>query len=174
MNFREFCNGFKQSACVVSVQKKKDGYGEIRIVDGNDLYVNSFQADYYVKHVFEPNSIYTDYLEKNLNFEEYSYRAAVNKELLHSYAYLENFKSWMHMLFIPMSMETDELAYCVYMMEITQVFNPELLANPGSDIYSRVLNTTLQLSNAGDFKASLKTSLEKLERFVTLYSAVSF
>lgn len=164
MNFREFCNGFKQSACVVSVQKKKDGYGEIRIVDGNDLYVNSFQADYYVKHVFEPNSIYTDYLEKNLNFEEYSYRAAVNKELLHSYAYLENFKSWMHMLFIPMSMETDELAYCVYMMEITQVFNPELLANPGSDIYSRVLNTTLQLSNAGDFKASLKNVTREIRK----------
>lgn len=157
MNFKELCNGFHQSACVVSVQKLKDGYGEMRIVDGNDLYVNSFKTSgMYAKEDFIPNSLYTDYLQKNLNFEEYCIRSAVKKELLHSYAYLENFQAWMHMLFIPVSYETNELSYCIYVMEISQVFNPELLANPSSDIYSRVLNTTLQLSNTIDFKTSLK------------------
>ena len=91
MNFRELCNCFKQTACVVSIEKEEKNNREIRIVDGNDVYVNSFNSDFYAKHVFVPNSIYTDYLEKNLNFEEYCYRSAIKKELLHSYAYPEHF-----------------------------------------------------------------------------------
>ena len=161
MNFKELCNGLFQSACVISVTKHKE-QKEFRIVDGNDLYTNSFKSGMYAKSEFVPNSLYTEYLEKNLNFEEYSFRAAVNKELLHSYAYLENFKVWMHMLFIPLSYETDELSYCIYMMEINQTLNPDILANHGSDIYSRVLNTTLQLSNTIDFKTSLKNVTKEI------------
>ena len=73
VNFKQLCNGIHHSACVISVQKLKDGYGEIRIVEGNDAYTSTFNADFYTKHDFIPNSIYTDYLVKNLNFEEYCY-----------------------------------------------------------------------------------------------------
>ena len=156
MNFKEFCNGIHDNACIISVQKVGDTYGEIRIVDGNDAYLNTFKGDFYVKHDFVPNSIYTDYLERNLNFEEYCYRAAVKKELLHSYAYPEYFKAWLHMLFIPVEYETEDLSYCIYIMDINPIFNPELLANPSGDIYSKVLNTTLQLANTADFELSLK------------------
>ena len=151
-NFKQLCNSFLQTTCVVSVERKDNGYGEIRIVDGNEPYINSFKnVNGYSKHEFIPNSLYTDYLVKNLNFEEYCYRSAVKKELLHSYAYPEYFKAWMHMLFIPLDMEDGNLSYCLYIMEINEIFNPDLLANPSGDIYSKVLNTTLQLSNTGDF-----------------------
>ena len=164
INFKQLCDGFLQTACVVSVQKLENGYGEMRIVDGNDAYIASFKQGPYAKHEFVPNSIYTDYLEKNLNFEDYCYRSAVKKELLHSYAYPEYFQSWMHMLFIPLHYETKELAYCMYIMEINEVFNPELLANPVGDVYSKVLNTTLQLSNTGNFKASLKNVTREIRK----------
>ena len=164
MNFRELCNSFKQTACVVSVEKKDSGNREIRIVDGNDVYINSFKYGPYAKNEFIPNSIYTDYLEKNLNFEEYCYRSAVKKELLHSYAYPEHFHAWMHMLFIPVECEDDNLAYCLYIMEINEVFNPELLVNPSDDVYSQVLNTTLQLSNTNDFKVSLKNVTREIRK----------
>ena len=163
-NFRQLCNYFHQTACVVSVERTKDGYGEIRIVDGNDAYVHSFDSNVFAKHDFVPNSIYTDYLMKNLNFEEYVYRSAVKKELLHSYAYPEYFKSWMHMLFIPIDYENENLSYCLYIMEVNEVFNPELLANPSGDIYSKVLNTTLQLSNTGDFNKSLKNVTREIRK----------
>ena len=163
-NFKQLCNSFRQTACVVSVEKKGDGYGEIRIVDGNDAYANSFKGEGYVKHEFVPNSIYTDYLEKNLNFEEYCFRSAIKKELLHSYAYPEHFQIWMHMLFIPISVETDNLAYCLYIMEMNEVFNPELLANPNGNMYSNVLNTTLQLSNTADFKQSMKNVAREIRK----------
>ena len=164
MDFKQLCNGIHHTACVISIQKTKDGYGEIRIVDGNGPYLASFQGEGYAKHEFIPNSIYTDYLMKNLNFEDYCYRSAVKKELLHSYAYPEYFKSWMHMLFIPVAYETDELAYCLYVMEVNNEFNAELLASPRGDIYNKVLNTTLQLSNTGDFDQSLKNVTKEIRK----------
>ena len=163
-NFKQLCNCFKQTTCVVSIERKPNGYGEIRIVDGNDAYTNSFKGEGYIKHEFVPNSIYTDYLEKNLNFEEYVYRSAVKKELLHSYAYPEYFHTWMHMLFIPIKQETDKLSYCLYIMEMNNVFNPELLSTPSNDVYSKVLNTTLHLSNTADFKASLKNVTREIRK----------
>ena len=150
------CDGIRHNACVISVQKTNGGYGEIRIVDGNEAYLGSFGMDSYAKHEFIPNSLYTDYLPKNLNFEDYCFRSAVGKELLHSYAYPENFHSWMHMLFIPLSYETEEISYCLYVMEISQDFNAELLASPRGDIYNKVLHTTLQLADTSDFNAALK------------------
>ena len=117
------CNSIRHKACVLSIKKTSEGDAEIRIVDGNEAYLRSFTMDSYEKHEFVPNSLYTDYLPKNLNFEEYCFRSAVKKELLHSYAYPENFHAWMHMLFIPLSYETEELSYCLYIMEISQEFN---------------------------------------------------
>ena len=164
MDFRKLCNSIHHTACVVSVQKTKDGYGEIRIVDGNEPYLDSFKGPFYAEHEFVPNSIYTKYLVKNLNFEDYCYRSAIKKELLHSYAYPEYFKSWMHMLFIPVAYETEELAYCLYIMEINDEFNAELLASPRGDIYNKVLNTTLQLSDTRDFHQSLKNVTREIRK----------
>ena len=58
MDFRKLCNSIHHTACVVSVQKTKDGYGEIRIVDGNGPYLDSFKGPFYAEHEFVPNSIY--------------------------------------------------------------------------------------------------------------------
>ena len=168
-NFRMLCNGIHHTACVVSVQKLDNGPGEIRIVDGNDAYRASFTGDFYNNHTFIPNSVYTDYLPKNLNFEDYSYRSAVKKELLHSYAYPEYFKGWMHMLFIPLAYETKELSYCLYIMEINNEFNAELLSSPRGDIYSKVLNTALQLSNSGDFQTAVNNVTREVRKICNAF-----
>lgn len=166
MNFKDLCNSIKDTACVISVRKTDTGYDEIRIVDGNDKYLSSFKSedDYYNTNVFVPNSIYTKYLEKNLNFEDYCFRSAVKKELLHSYAYPEHYRAWFHMLFIPLAYETDELSYCLYIMEINDVFNPENLANSSGEFDNNVLKATLQLANTNDFKASLKNVTREIRK----------
>ena len=169
MDFKSLCSAFRQSTCVVSVQKVGDGYGEIRIVDGNQSYLDSYKTEAYKNHNFIPNSLYTDYLVKNLNFEDYSFRSAVKKELLHSYAYPEFFKAWMHMMFIPLDYEQDDLCYCLYIMEINPIFNPELLANPNEDINGRVLNATIQMTNTTDFKASLKNVTREIRKICNAY-----
>lgn len=164
MNFRELCNSFNDVACVVSVRKKDNGYGEIRIVDGSDKYLATYQSDMYFKHEFIPNSLYTDYLLRNLNFEEYCYRCAVKKELLHSYAYPEYFKTWIHMLFIPLEYETKDLAYCVYIMNINNNFNPDVLSQSSGDIDSKVLKATLRLANTKDFKSAVNGVTEEVRK----------
>ena len=46
MDFKQLCDSIDKIACVVSVQKVDNGYGEIRIVDGNEKYLNSFRYIY--------------------------------------------------------------------------------------------------------------------------------
>lgn len=164
MDFKALCDSITQNACVLSVERVGDGFGEIRIVAGNTGYTTSFQTETYVKHDFVPNSLYTDYLPKNLNFEDYCFRCAAKKELLHSYAYPENFKMWFHMLFIPLEYQTEKLCYCLYIMEMNQNFDPELLASPRGDIYNKVLTTTLQLANTGDFSLSLQNVAREIRK----------
>ena len=164
MNFKEICNSINNVCCVISVKKTNDSYDEIRIVDGNEKYIASFNMDTYKEHQFIPNSIYTKYLERNLNFEEYCYRSAVKKELLHSYAYPEHFKMWLHMLFIPLEYETKELSYCLYIMEINDVFEPEKLANTKNDTENKILAATLQLANTSDFEKSIKNVTKEIRK----------
>ena len=58
-NFKQLCNAFRQTTCVVSVQRKENGYGEIRIVEGNEAYTNSFKGSFYSK---------ISYIKKNKNW----------------------------------------------------------------------------------------------------------
>ena len=82
MDFKSFVNGFGAMTCVISVESFGDGkYGKIRIVEGNSSYIDSIEKPYAGAELlvskFVPNSEYTDYLTRDLNFEDYSYRAAV-------------------------------------------------------------------------------------------------
>ena len=164
MNFKELCNSINDIACVLSVEKTEKGYGEIKIVDGNDKYLESFSGDNYIEHKFIPNSIYTKYIIRNLNFEEYCYRSAIKKELLHSYAYPEYLKSWLHMLYIPLEYEDNNISYCLYIMEMNSIFNPENLTNTSSDIDNKVLRATLQLAKTSDFDVSLKNVTREIRK----------
>lgn len=166
MDFKALCNSINKNACVISVEKKDDSYGEIRLVEGNDKYIESFekpQDGINTKPMkFIPNSIYTDFIGKNLNFELFCYRAAIKKELLHSYAYPENFGAWFHMIYIPLDIDDPKYGYCLYVMDINLEFDSEQLSSATNGIANRVLKTTLQLSNTTDFKASLKNVIKDI------------
>ena len=162
MDFKKLCEGIDSMACVISVEKKEDGYGEIRIVDGNKKYIDSYSTNNYEDNNFIPNQIYTKFIPRNLSFEEYCYKSAVKKQLLHSYAYPKDFRAWFHMLYIPVDYETDDLAYCMYIMDINKEFDSDILSGADNSIANRVLKTTLQLSNGGDFKTSLTNVIKDI------------
>ena len=156
MNFKEICESIKDNACIISVRKTETAYDEIRIVESNARHRATLNVE------FIPNEIYTRYFARNMNFEEYAYRSAVKKELLHSYAYPEFMKIWMHMLFIPLEYETKELSYCLYIMEMNDTFNPELLSSSSGEIGIKVVRTTLQLAKSSDFDLSLKNVTKEI------------
>ena len=161
MDFKQFCNGFGAMTCVVSVEDLGDGrYGKIRIVDGNDAYISSIEnpapgVEMLVKK-FVPNTEYTDYLTRDLNFEDYSYRAAVERKCLHSYAKPERMPGVLfNMTVLPVAYEEGNLRYCTYTMEVSFEADSKRLSNISSDTATAVLETSLKIRMGKDFKVSI-------------------
>ena len=166
MDMKQFVNGFGAMTCVISVESFGEGrYGKIRIVDGNESYINSIEhpaagVEMLVQK-FIPNSEYTDYLTRDLNFEDYSYRAAVEKKCLHSYAQPDRMGGiWFNMTFLPVAYEEEieggKLCFCTYTMEINFSADSKSLSAISSDVASAVLETCIKLRSAKDFRISIK------------------
>ena len=82
MDYQAIVDGFSAMACVVSVDKNPDGnLRKYRIVTGNKAYIGSIEhpapGTKMLSNKFIPNSDYTAYLNRDLNFEDYCYRAAI-------------------------------------------------------------------------------------------------
>lgn len=83
MDWRSFADHFNTMTCVLSVEKKPDGTcGTIRIVTGNQKYLDSLElaggsveVGNEKKVEFVPESEYTRYIPKDLNFEDVCFAA---------------------------------------------------------------------------------------------------
>ena len=89
MDFQKLVDGIGAMACVVSVERLEGGRaGKIRIVTGNKAYIDSIEkpapGGEMLTTKFTPNAEYTTYLTRDLNFEDFCYRSAVNKKCLHT------------------------------------------------------------------------------------------
>ena len=114
MDYQSIVNAFSSMACIISVEKKfSDNKRIYRIVTGNDAYIKSIEQPTenmrMFRDTFVPNLEYTDYMVRDLNFEEYCYRSAVEKKCLHSYVYADKMKVWFNMSFIPLESDDEEL-----------------------------------------------------------------
>ena len=161
MDFQTIVDGMSAMTCVVSVETLPDGKrGKFRIVTGNKAYIDSIEhpapGTQMLKDIFVPDSEYTDYLTRDLNFEDYCYRAAVEKKCLHSYAHPDRMPVWFNMMFIPLWESKDNLSYCLYMMEINFEAESENMTGVATDTASSVLDTCIRLRGTNDFKAAMK------------------
>lgn len=156
MKFQEVVDSMAAMTCVVSVEKLDDGrYGDVRIVTGNESYIQSIENPVdkisMLNNKFVPGSLYTDYLPRDLNFEEFCYRAAVEKKCLHSYAHPDRFDVWFDMTFLPLCPDDGNICYCTYTMEITYEQSSEKMSDVSGEIASTVVNSTVKLRGATDF-----------------------
>ena len=164
MKFQNVADSISAMTCIVSVQKLADGgRGEIRIVTGNSAYIDSIEKPLQevelLTRKFVPNSLYTGYLTRDLNFEDYCYRAAVEKKCLHSYAHPERYDVWFNMTFLPLWPDDGDLCYCAYIMEINFEPSSERISNVSGHIASAVLETAIALREAKDFQAAMKKTV---------------
>ncbi|MBR4718640.1 MAG: EAL domain-containing protein [Lachnospiraceae bacterium] len=161
MDFQTIVDGMSAMTCVVSVETLPDGKrGKFHIVTGNKVYIDSIEhpapGTKMLKEKFVPDSEYTDYLTRDLNFEDYCYRAAVEKKCLHSYAHPDRMSVWFNMMFIPLWENKENLSYCLYMMEISFEADSEQMSNNlSSDTAAAVLDTCIRLRGTNDFKATM-------------------
>ena len=168
MGLQEVVDGIGAMTCIVSVEKLEDGgYGEIRIVTGNKSYIDSIEHPApgveMLTQKFTPNSLYTEYMTRDLNFEQYCYQAAVNRKCLHSYAHPDRIPVWFNMTFLPVSPNNGNLYYCTYTMEIN--FQPDsatLSSSVNEKIAAGVLEACLKMRGASDFSEALKDVLKDI------------
>ena len=168
-DFQKVADSIAAMTCIVSVEKLPDGgCGEIRIVTGNKAYIDSIehpaQDIVMLTKTFIPNSLYTTYMTRDLNFEDYCYRAAVQKKNLHSYAHPDRYNVWFNMSFLPLWPDDGNLCYCAYIMEINFEPSSERISNISGDIAASVLETAIKLREAKDFKAAMQDAVGDIRR----------
>ena len=168
-DFQKVADGIAAMTCIVSVEKLPDGgCGEIRLVTGNRAYIDSIERPMQdvvmLTKEFVPNSLYTTYMTRDLNFEDFCYRAAVQKKCLHSYAHPDRYDVWFNMSFLPLWPDDGNLCYCAYIMEINFEPSSERISNISGDIAASVLETAIKLREAKDFKAAMKDVVGDIRR----------
>ncbi|WP_296572823.1 bifunctional diguanylate cyclase/phosphodiesterase [Ruminococcus sp.] len=161
MRFRAIVDSIGKAACVISVEKiDYDTYGKIRIVTGNQAYVDTIERPVdgmsMLKRKFVPNSEYCDYVERDLNFEEACYEAAVQKKCVHSYAHPTRFDIWFDMSFVPLYSDDGNICYCLYIVDVDLKPDAKRMAKPSGNIASYVLETCIKLQNPDDFQQAMK------------------
>ena len=161
MEFQTIVDSMPTAACVVSVEKLDNGsYGKIRIVTGNQAYIDTIERPVGMSMLvdkFVPDSEYTLYMPRDLNFEGACYEAAVQRKCVHSYAHPARFKDvWFNMAFIPMISDRDDICYCIYMVEVNQKPDAKRMSMISADIAAYVLETCIKLQNHDDFIESMK------------------
>ena len=167
MDYQAIVDGFSAMACIISVEKNPDGnQRKYRIVTGNKTYIQSIEqpapgAAMLTNH-FIPNAEYTTYLTRDLNFEDYCYRAAIEMKCLHSYVHPERMDVWFNMSFLPLESDDEELGYCIYIMEISHVASSERMSNMSTEIATSVLDTCIRLRGTNDFKATMKDVIKSI------------
>ena len=160
-DFQKVVDGIGAMACIVSVEDLGEGRaGKFRIVTGNQAYIDSIEkpapGTEMLTDKFTPNAEYTNYLTRDLNFEDFCYKAAVQRKCLHSYAHPDRLPVWFNMSFLPVEPDDGNLKHCLYIMEINFKASAERMSDISGDMASAVLATTLKLRGTTDFKETIK------------------
>ena len=165
MDYQAIVDGFSSMACIISVEKNPDGnQRKYRILTGNKKYIESIEhpapGTEMLSNSFIPNAEYTTYLNRDLNFEDYCYQAAIEMKCLHSYVHPERMDLWFNMSFLPLESDDEKLGYCIYIMEISREASSERMSNMSTEIATSVLDTCIRLRGTNDFKATMKNVIQ--------------
>ena len=165
MDFQSIVDSVYVPTIIVSVEKREEGgYGEIRIVAGNKKY-----ADLLDKRMkpygdgksiaFHPGLIYTEYFHQNINFEDVCYKAAVQKNEVHTYAYIYNVDIWFDIYATPLVPQEGNICYCLYSAIPNENADAMLDTFNTSSTSSDVLKTCIKLHRANNLALLVKCYL---------------
>ena len=177
MDFKSFVDMFDVMTCVVSVETKEDGsYGEIRIVTGNQAYINSIEhanpdVPQMLTSKFVPNSLYQTYFPTDLNFEDFCFRCAVLKQPMHSYVHPDRYDFWFNLYMMPLGSEGN-LHYCTYSQMVSRSVDSEQMSNTSASTASEVLNTCIKLRGTTNFQHTMDEVISDIRKLCDAQSCV--
>lgn len=160
VDIQAIVDGIGAATCVLSVEKLPDGSrGTIRIVTGNRAYIESIERPIpgteLLVDKFVPNCEYTRYLTRDLNLEEYCFRAATMGECLHSYVHPDRFDAWINVTFLPLDYHEDNLDYCLISLEFNLEPDTGQLSSVRSDSAVQVLESAIKLRSLDSFESAM-------------------
>ena len=171
MDWRAFADHFDTMTCVLSVEKKPDGTcGTVRIVTGNRKYLDSLElaggsvdVGSEKKVEFVPNSEYTRYIPKDLNFEDVCFRAAVLKQPVHNCVHMPRYPFDIMAYLMPLESGEENIGFCTY----TQILIPKKDSNLGSLNISQetamdIISTCIKLRDDKPFQEIIQEVLEDI------------
>ena len=171
MDWTRFAEHFDSMTCILSVETKPDGgCGTVRIVTGNRRYLDSLAlaaggvdmgSD--KKAVFVPNSEYTRYIPKDLNFEDVCYRCAVLKQPIHNCVRATRYPFDIMAFFQPLKCDGDPLHYLSYTQVLLPKSDDNLMSlNISQDIAMEVIGTCIKLRDDKPFEEIMQTVIEDI------------
>ena len=169
MNFQEFVEGFHTMTCVISVEQiSDDRYGEIRIVAANKSFVKLLEEPAYFDlpelrgKKFTPDSFYDLYLPQDPNFEDLWFRAAVRKQLIHTYMRANRLNCWLNVYAIPVNYQAGNTHYCAYSLQLTEFSDMDLASVQSAETSTDVLRTCIKLHGANDFRKTMEEVIKDI------------
>ncbi len=150
MRSQELADSFYDIAFVLSVERTSDGgYGDIRIEAANG------KAAELIGAAPVPGTLYDGYMPRDLNFEDRCFRAAVNKEPVHSYIRTSKEDKWLNVFVIPVDYEDGDICRCVYTARLCTVDKIDFSSAFSSETSEDVLKTCIKLHGTDDFKRTM-------------------
>ena len=171
MDWRAFADRFGAMTCVLSVEKKPDGTcGTVRIVTGNQKYLDSLElaggsvdVGNEKKVEFVPDSEYTRYIPKDLNFEDVCFRAAVQKQPLHNCVHMPRYPFDIMAYLMPLESGDDRIGYCTYTQMLIPKSDRNLRSlNISQETAMEIIGTCIKLRDDKPFQEIMQEVLEDI------------
>ena len=164
-DYSELLSKINMACCVISVERKGEGYGDIRIAAYNELYKETMQVDDIA------GCLYYEIVPKDLKFEDFCFRAAVKKEKMHAYVETRALGGWTDQTLIPLG-DDDECGYCLFLFRFTKEAEPELRSDVTFNNANFVIKIMMKLRAAANFYEGLDDVTYELMKESSAFSCV--
>ena len=172
-DWKPFADHFDPMTCVLSVEKTPEGKcGTVRIVTGNQKYLDSLEfaagavdVGSEKKVEFIPNSEYTRYIPKDLNFEDVCFRCAVEKKPINNCIHMPRYPFDINTYLIPLESDDESIGYCTYTQELIPKSDTNLGAmNISQENAMEVIKTCIKLREDKPFNDIMNEVMEDIRR----------
>lgn len=171
MDWQSFAERFNSMTCILSIEKKADGgCGTVRIVTGNKQYLDSLalaaggvDMDSDQKTEFIPNSEYTRYIPKDLNFEDVCYRCAVLEQPIHNCVHAIRYPFDIMAFFQPLQSDDERFGYLAYTQVLVPKSDDNLMSiNISQETAMEVISTCIKLRDNKPFHEIMQSVIEDI------------
>ena len=159
MDFQSFVNAVSMPCCVISVEEKPGGWGEIRLLCANQPYRDTMGPTYY------DGMPYHELVPRDNKFEDFCYRAAILGQRMHAYVETRALNCWTDQTLIPLAHRDGNIGYCQFIFEFTRQAEADRMALVSAGVSEVVIKACIALMGTDDFRGSVGRVLEDLLAF---------